>query len=90
MNSVLVVCVHGQPNDRIMDVQCETYKQTLFCPELGHGTLPIEYLGEALRNGAAACNQIRDQLAQFRLRGLVAHEWLTVLLRLQSAVRYSA
>ena len=21
-----------------MDVQCETYKQTLFCPELGHRT----------------------------------------------------
>ncbi len=28
----------GSPNDRIMDVQCETYKQTLFCPELGHRT----------------------------------------------------
>ena len=39
------VTATGSPNDRIMDVQCETYKQTLFCPELGHGTLPIKYLG---------------------------------------------
>ena len=69
-----------------MDVQCETYKQTLFCPELGHETLPIEYLGEAPRNGAAVCNRIRDQLAQPSFRLAEVHKLCATRFRFQAAL----